>query len=113
MIAQVVAAGIGMWLMAAPAAIGYEGTAAADVDRILGPIAASIAIIAIFQATRNVRRANFLLAGLLLLAPFALGYPLAAAVNSVACGLIIGGLSFVRGRITKANGGGWRALIGD
>jgi hypothetical protein len=113
MIAQIIAAAVGMWLMASPAVLGYEGTAAADVDRILGPIAASIAIIAVFQATRNARRANLLIAVLLLVAPFVFEHTMAAAINSVACGVVIAGLSFVRGRITKQNGGGWRALISD
>jgi hypothetical protein len=113
MIAQALAALVGMWLMAAPAVLGYQDTAAADVDRILGPIAASIAIIALFQATRNFRRANFGIALALLLAPFVFDHTMPAVINSVACGVLIAGLSFVRGRITKQNAGGWRALIED
>jgi hypothetical protein len=113
MIAQIAAALVGVWLMAAPAMLGHDGTLAADVDRVLGPIAASFGIIAAFQATRNVRRANLLVAALLVLLPIPLGHPTAALVNSVACGLLIGALSLVRGRITKANAGGWRALLDE
>lgn len=113
MIAQALAAVIGMWLMAAPAVLGYEGTAAADVDRVLGPIAASIAIVAVFQATRNIRRANLALALALVIAPFLFDHPSAALVNSIACGLLIGGLSLVRGRVSKRMAGGWRALVRD
>ena len=97
---------LGLWLMAAPAVLGYAAPAA-NVDRILGPVAASFAIIAFAEATRPVRHANLLIGALLVLAPLPLGYPLIAAANSIVCGLVMMALSRVRGSIGERFGGGW------
>lgn len=113
MIGQTVAAAIGVWLMAAPAVLGYEDATASDVQRTLGPIAASIAIVAVFQATRGIRRANYLVGFALVAASLVVGGPLAAMINGVASGVAIGLLSTVEGRRTKQFGGGWRALVED
>jgi hypothetical protein len=100
---------LGVWLMAAPAILGY-GTPASTVDRILGPLAASLAVVAMAEATRPVRHANLLLGLLLVVAPWVLGYPGTAALNSVAVGLAIGVLSRVRGSVKERFGGGWSAV---
>ena len=100
---------IGLWLMAAPAVLGYAGTAA-TVDRILGPLAASFAITAFAEATRPVRHANLLIGALLVLAPLPLGYPTIAAVNSIVCGIAMMALSRVRGSIKSRFGGGWSKI---
>lgn len=60
MIAPLVNVALGLWLMAAPAVLAYGG-AAATSDRIAGPIIASIAAVAVWDATRVVGRANALL----------------------------------------------------
>ena len=106
MIARLVNTLVGIWLMAAPAMLGY-GAPAATSDRIAGPLAATCAIVAMWEATRPVRRVN-LLAGLwLVLAPWLLGYDATAAtVNSTACGLVLAALSLVRGRVEGRYGGG-------
>lgn len=113
MIAQLAAAGIGIWLMAAPVVFGYADAAAANVDWTLGPIAASIALIAVFEATRGIRRANYAVAVLLIALPWLLGYPMTALVNSSVSGAALAVLSRIRGRRTKEVGGGWRALFDD
>lgn len=102
-------AALGVWLMAAPAVLGY-GAPASTNDRLIGPLAASLAIIALWEATRPVRQANTLLGAWLVIAPLILGYATAPAVNSVLVGLAMVGLSRVRGEVTGRYGGGWSVL---
>lgn len=101
---------LGIWLMAAPAVLGYGGAAETN-DRIVGPLAASFAIIAVGEATRDVRRVNLVLAAWLLVAPWVLGYPSDATVNATLAAILLGALSFVRGRVRERFGRGWRVLI--
>ena len=107
--ARIASALLGVWLMAAPAALGYAGPARTN-DRIAGPAAATVAIIAIWEVTRPVRWANLLIGGWLAIAPVVLGYQSVAAVNSVAVGLLLAALTLVRGRLRQRFGGGWSAL---
>jgi hypothetical protein len=101
---------LGIWLMAAPDVLGY-GAPAATSDRIVGPVAASVAVVAMSAVTRGVRWLNLLPGGWLLVAPWLLGYPPAATVNSLVVGLLLIGLAFVRGPVTAWYGGGWAALL--
>ncbi len=107
--AQGISALVGVWLMAAPGALGFGGPASTNA-RIIGPFIASFGVIAMAQCTRSVRRANLPLAAWLILAPLVLTHTTEAALNSIACGLAVGALSLVRGRITHTFGGGWAAL---
>ena len=110
--AQIINALLGVWLMAAPAVLGY-GAPAATNDRIIGPIAASFAVIAWWQATRPTRWVNLPLGLWLLLAPWVLGYgATAAVVNSMAVGAALAALSLVEGTVDAEFGGGWRAVWG-
>jgi hypothetical protein len=108
--ARLINCGIGIWLMAAPAVLGYGGTAAVN-DRVVGPVVASVACIALWEVTRPLRRLGLPLGLWLLVAPFVLGFPRDAMLNSVLSGMAIAGLSMVRGRRTHAFGGGWRTLL--
>ena len=101
---------LGLWLMAAPELVGYADPARAH-DRIVGPLAASMAIIAITECVRPVRWANLLLGVWLLCAPWIVGYPRVALLNSMAVGLLMSGCALVRGRMTHRFGGGWAALL--
>src|SRR5688572_8181349 len=56
--AQIIAALIGAYLMAAPAIWGYDGSPASKVDRFIGPLIASFGTIAAFECTRGVRWLN-------------------------------------------------------
>lgn len=103
-------AAIGVWLMTAPAVIGYAGIAA-DVDRIAGPTVAAAALIAVTEATRSVRWLNLPIGVGLVIAPFFLDYGSAPLLNSVACGLAIAALSLVRGALSEQIGGGWVGLL--
>ncbi|MGH2350131.1 MAG: SPW repeat domain-containing protein, partial [Chloroflexota bacterium] len=101
---------LGLWLMAAPAVLGYVGPAA-DSDHIVGPLAVSFACIAIWQVTRGMRWLNVPLGLWLLVAPWLLQYPLPATVNSIVVGLLLIVLSMVRGEVTERFGGGWSSLF--
>lgn len=100
----------GLWLMAAPAVLGYGGPAATN-DRIVGPLAATFAVIAIWEVTRGLRWINLALGLWLLAAPWLLGgYPADATANSMAAGALLAVLSLVRGELRKTYGGGWPAV---
>ncbi len=102
---------IGIWLLGAPAVLGYGGIAA-DVDRTAGPAVAAVAAVAVTQATRSIRWLNLPIGLWLLAAPLILDYPSVAAINSAVSGLLIAGLSLVPGKISLRTGGGWAALFG-
>ncbi|HET7274211.1 MAG TPA: hypothetical protein VFI91_03490 [Longimicrobiaceae bacterium] len=106
---RIVNAILGIWLMAAPAVLGYTEPAATS-DRIAGPLIAMAAIVAISGATRPVRRVNAALGVWLILAPLILGYGWTPAINSVAVGAVVAALSLIRGTVSDTFGGGWSAL---
>lgn len=109
--AHVINAALGLWLMAAPAVLGYGAPGEVN-DRILGPVAATFAIVAWWEATRPVRWVNLPIGIWLLLAPWLLGYDATAAiVNSMVVGLIMALCASVRGKVEKRYGGGWTAAI--
>lgn len=108
--AQIINVVLGIWLMASPAIFGLEGTSA-DNAHIVGPVVASFALISWWEATRVVRLYNIPLGLWLLLAPWVLGYTESAAIiNDMAIGLLVTGLSLVKGKIDNSFGGGWRAV---
>ena len=107
--ARIAAAALGIWLMAAPAVLGYGGAAATN-DRIAGPIAATVAIVGMSGVMRAMRRVNTAIGAWIALAPLVLGYGGAAAINAVAVGVLLVALSFVRGRVDDTFGGGWSSL---
>lgn len=108
-VARLLQAALGLWLMAAPALLGY-GRPAADSDRIAGPIAASFAIVALWEAGASLRWGAGAAGVWLLLAPLALGFGDLAAAHSVAAGLLLVLLTLPRLRITHRVAGGWRSL---
>ena len=107
--AQVVSMLLGLWLMAAPAVLGYSGLSA-DTHRILGPLAAAFGLMAVWGHMRPVRWMNVFFGGLLVVLPFILGFTTIATANSVVIGLLLAGLAFVRGTVTEQYGGGWSSL---
>ena len=108
--AQILAAAIGIWLMAAPAVLGYSNPAATN-DHIAGPIAATFAVIACWEATRLLRWVNLAVGCWLVLAPWILGYgPSIPIVNDMLAGLLLAATAFVKGRIEGRYGGGWSVL---
>ncbi|GIV96113.1 MAG: hypothetical protein KatS3mg057_0770 [Herpetosiphonaceae bacterium] len=101
---------LGIWLMAAPAILGY-GEPANSNDRIVGPIAATFAAIALWEVTSPIRWMNLPLGLWEILAPMILGYnDLAAILNSFAVGAALALLAAVRQQRTQRFAGGWSAL---
>ena len=109
-IARLLNIALGVWLMVAPAVLGYT-TPASINDRIVGPLVITIATVALWEVTRALRWVNLLLGIWLLVAPWLLVYPLRPLVNSLIVGLIIGALALVHGKITGRYGGGWSSLF--
>lgn len=108
--AQVINALLGLWLMLAPAVLGFDKIIA-DNDHIVGPIIISFAVISWWESTRVVRLYNLPLGAWLLLAPWVLGYnDTMAIVNDMVVGALVIGLSLVKGKIEEKYGGGWSAI---
>jgi len=101
---------LGVWLMAAPDVMGYEGPER-TVDHIVGPLVVSMAIIAMAEVTRSVRWVNVALGLWLMLAPVLLRYePLHIGARSALIGGAILLLSIFRGPEREQTGGGWRRV---
>ena len=108
-----IVAALGIWLMAAPAVIGY-GEPLATSDRIFGPVIATFAVVAWWEATRSVGKWNAPLGLWVLVAPWVLGADGTwAVVNGMAAGALVMALSLVKGKVEKTYGGGWSSLWSD
>jgi len=107
--AQVLTVLLGLWLMAAPAVLGYSGTPA-DVHRVLGPVTAAVALIAAWGHMRPLRWMSVPLGGAIAATPFVWSFGTVALANGVVVGLAVVALAFVSGRITEDYGGGWSSL---
>ncbi len=109
-LAQAVGMAVGVWLMGAPAVLGYADARAADVHRIIGPVAASAALVAVWEVTRGARLVNLILGALLVTAPLVIRHPADAALNGVVSGVALAAASPVGGRSRQKMAGGWRSL---
>jgi hypothetical protein len=109
MLARIANISLGVWLMAAPAVLGYADPAETN-DRIVGPLVATTAIIAIWEVTRPLRWVNLLLGVWLLVAPWVLDYERIAVTNSILVGVFIAGFALVGGAVKARVGGGWSSL---
>jgi hypothetical protein len=109
MIPQFINLVLGLWLMAAAAVLDYARPAAM-IDQIIGPLIATFACIALWEACRPMRWLNVPLGLALVILPWPLGYPAIAAANSVVVGLAAAALATRGGSIQHAIGGGWSML---
>lgn len=101
---------LGLWLMASPDVMDYEGPERLN-NHIVGPLVVSMGIIALAETTRAVRWVNVVLGCWLVLAPMLLRYePLHIGVRSALLGIAIAGLSWSPGERRSLQGGGWSAL---
>ena len=101
---------IGIWLMAAPGFLSY-GAPAADNGHIIGPVIATFATVACWEATRGVRKWNYPLGIWLLLAPWVLGYELnIAIISDTLSGALVLVFASVGGQVEDNYGGGWGVL---
>jgi hypothetical protein len=103
-------AGLGLWIMASPDVMGYEGPERLN-NHIVGPLVVSMGIIALAETTRAARWVNVALGCWLVLAPVLLLYePLHVGVRSAVLGMAIAGLSWLPGERRSSQGGGWSVL---
>jgi len=109
---QLVNVALGLWLMAAPAVLNY-GRPASTSDHIVGPLIATFACIALWEATRAMRWINLPLGLWVLAAPWLLDAPLAGRLSSMLTGTAVAGLSCFGGTVRQRFGGGWAALWRD
>lgn len=107
--AQGVACAVGLWLMAAPDLLDYQGPARVN-DLVVGPIAASVACVALWEVARPLRWVNVALGAWLALSPLILGSGGRAGANEAASGLVLGVMSLMGGGSARRYGGGWSAL---
>lgn len=107
--ARLVTVAIGIWLMAAPAVLGYGG-ALATSDRIVGPTLASFALVAAWPILTGLRWVGFPLSAWMAAAPWLLGGPWLARIAGTLAGLAVLCLTLVPGPTVRA-GGGWRGLF--
>lgn len=112
---------LGLWLMVAPAVLGYSsaledaGAFRADsIDRVFGPLIITFATVAIWPELRPLRWANTALGALLVLAgaalPAWLPYTATATASQIATGAVVLAVATVRGRVDTRSGGGWRSV---
>ena len=106
---QLITAGLGIWLMLAPAVVDY-GALSASHARILGPIIAAIGWVSVSEVTRGLRWLNLPCGISLLILATRPGYPPPALINSVVLGLTVSVLVFAGGSRRSSMGGGWAAL---
>jgi hypothetical protein len=111
--AQIINTLIGLWIMIAPGIFGF-GPAAADNGHIVGPVIVTFSVTAIWEATRNVRKANYPFAVWLLVAPWILDYSSdLAIISDMVCGVLVIIFSSFRGKVEQHFGGGWTSLWKD
>ncbi|MFZ0388852.1 MAG: SPW repeat protein [Calditrichia bacterium] len=109
--ARILNALIGVWLMASPAVLGFTGSTRIN-NLIIGPLAASMAIIAIWETTRGLRWVNVVFGGWMLLAPWILGYgDWIARGNSLLAGVLLIIFGLIKGEVSGNYGGGWSYLF--
>ncbi|MFP3913634.1 MAG: hypothetical protein ACLFWM_02070 [Actinomycetota bacterium] len=110
MLYRLVAVAAGIWLMLAPAVLGYGDPAAAN-DRLIGPALAASAFVSMWPVMRPFRWVAAPLAAWLILAPFLLGYAEVAATASSLLSGTVAAASTPPGRADPGRfGGGWRTL---
>ncbi|HEY9426494.1 MAG TPA: hypothetical protein VIR34_05015 [Gemmatimonadaceae bacterium] len=107
---RIVSALLGIWLMVAPSVLHYDGHASIS-DRIVGPLIAATAIIAIWEITRPLRWLGVPFGLWLLFAPAYFRFPSHALVNNVVVGAMLVILSFLGGGVREKFGGGWRGVV--
>ena len=104
----------GLWLMVAPSVFDYVETTAEANDRIVGPVATSLAFIAVTEIGRALRWGTLPLGAWLLVAPFLLGYGmLDATVVDVTAGIVLIAVAPVRGTVEQRFAGSWSSLWRD
>ena len=110
MAARIVNLALGIWLLGAPFLLGYEGPARIS-HLVVGPITASIAVMAFSEVLRELRWLNLGLGAWLVISPLLIPHDQLALGNGVMTGMAITALAVVRGPIRQKVGGGWPAVF--
>ena len=112
---QFLCALLGLWLMVAPAVLGYDEPLS-TVHRIIGPMVAAVGIVALWGHLRALSRWLHPPLGVLLaivpplLGVLGAGIGTVPLVNSLVVGPALLVLGVVGGRVTERYGGGWSSL---
>jgi hypothetical protein len=109
MLARILSALLGAWLMAVPDVLDYTGAARIN-DSVVGPTVLGFSFIAAWQLMRSLRWVELVAGVWLLVAPWALGYELVPIVNSIVVGILLISFALVRGKVEQRFGGGWSSL---
>lgn len=110
MILRFITVAAGVWLIFAPAVLGYGDPAAAN-DRLVGPAIAGSAFVAIWAVLRPVRWLAAPFGVWLLIAPFVLGYDeMSSMVSSLVVGVVVLATTPFGKEDPGQFGGGWRSL---
>ncbi len=99
----------GIWIMITPALFAFE-KAEADYNYIIGPLAITCAIVALWELNRSARFFT-LLSGIALIASPLFFQSTEAIWNNVVAGVVMVLLSLVKGKIKGHYGGGWKSLF--
>jgi hypothetical protein len=92
---------LGIWLLFAPAVLGTTG-AVADSDRLVGALVVTVAVVSTAEVVRAFRWLNVLAALWIVIAPWLLaGPPAAARWNGLACGLLLFVSTLPRGAVRE------------
>lgn len=106
----VASAGLGIWIMTAPAVLGSQKMAA-DSDHLVGALIVTTAVIAIGEVARAARFINILLGAWLVASPWLInGFTPGALWNDVLTGALLILLSVRRGPV-KEHYGDWQPYI--
>ncbi|HWO43057.1 MAG TPA: hypothetical protein VNO43_14750 [Candidatus Eisenbacteria bacterium] len=100
--------------MASPAVFGHEGIGR-TTELIIGPLATTFAIIALWEVTRSVGKVNIILGLWLMIGPVvSLGYGhIAPVINDFVVGVTMIALARTRVSVEGRFGGGWSSLWRD
>jgi hypothetical protein len=109
---HLIAFALGIWLTAAPYALGLVGPVAANYH-VVGPLVATAGLVAVFEATRGVRWVNLPLGVWLAVSPVVLDFTARSILHGGAVGLAVAALACVEGRRSERFGGGWATLWRD
>lgn len=101
---------VGCWLMAAPAVLEYTGTSMADSDRIVGPIAGSLALVACWAVLDALRWGTLPCGAWAIVAPWLLSADVGAMLSSMLAGVIMVVLAPIGRAGPEEFGGGWRSV---
>lgn len=108
--AQLINTILGIWLMAAPAILDYGGHARTN-HHIVGPLAVSCGVIALWEVTRPLRWGNLALGLWLLVSAWVVASPWVVVLSSSLVGVLLSAFGFVGGGVDwRRYGGGWSVL---